>query len=407
MHFQEVRRAAAQDTISLPPPANSEGLEDLAVLKSCLKVIRELSGFRYAFAKDAMAETFAPLMASVEAKNELERQGLKVSLKSYFLSLILKDLENPDILLIDNYINALFNSANEAANGPITVQTVVNVVNSFPQDGINWRENPQTDEEQILLQPDTFPDSKAVQVELARWEKYSKELRDLDPLVHALLTNLYFMAISPLNRHNGRVTQILLQLSLMDQNINSPAPCLMLGRALMTNAHFGIEERLYGLRTRQWSPYLQYMLKTLSKAILLSGELLASLQRLYAQTEAYLKMIGLASHAAFLPVIFKHPACRTGEFSSIFTTRRQVASHILNDLARAGILERVEDGRDRVFYHTRLIELLESENYSFSPLPASIDPFVPLYQKGTPGRTKREPLPTREDGLPKFSVTGD
>lgn len=150
----------------------------------------------------------------------------------------------------------------------------------------------------------------------------------------------------------------------------------------------GIEERLYGLRTRQWSPYLQYMLKTLSKAILLSGDLLASLQRLYAQTEAYLKMIGLASHAAFLPVIFKHPACRTGEFSSIFTTRRQVASHILNDLARAGILERVEDGRDRVFYHTRLIELLESENYSFSPLPASIDPFVPLYQKGTPGSNK-------------------
>lgn len=65
-----------------------------------------------------MAETFAPLMASVEAKNELERQGLKVSLKSYFLSLILKDLENPDILLIDNYINALFNSANEACQRP-------------------------------------------------------------------------------------------------------------------------------------------------------------------------------------------------------------------------------------------------------------------------------------------------
>lgn len=196
-------------------PWISEGLEDLAVLKSCLKVIRELSGFRYAFAKDAMAETFAPLMASVEAKNELERQGLKVSLKSYFLSLILKDLENPDIVTIDNYINALFNCADAAANGPITVQTVVNVANSFPQDGINWRQNPQTEEEQILLQPDTFPDSKAVQVELARWEKYSKELRDLDPLVHALLTNLYFMAISPLNRHNGRVTQILLQLSLM------------------------------------------------------------------------------------------------------------------------------------------------------------------------------------------------
>ena len=56
MHFQEIRRAAAQGTISLPPPMDSEGLEDWAVLKSCLKVIRELSGFRYAFAKDAICQ---------------------------------------------------------------------------------------------------------------------------------------------------------------------------------------------------------------------------------------------------------------------------------------------------------------------------------------------------------------
>lgn len=27
MHFQEIRRAAAQGTISLPPPMDSEGLE--------------------------------------------------------------------------------------------------------------------------------------------------------------------------------------------------------------------------------------------------------------------------------------------------------------------------------------------------------------------------------------------
>ena len=229
--------------------------------------------------------------------------------------------------------------------------------------------------------------------------EYSKELRDLDPLVHALLTNLYFMAISPLNRHNGRVTQILLQLSLMGQNINSPAPCLMLGRALMTNAHFGIEERLYGLRTRQWSPYLQYMLKTLSKAILLSGELLASLQRLYAQTEAYLKMIGLASHAAFLPVIFKHPACRTGEFSSIFTTRRQVASHILNDLARAGILERVEDGRDRVFYHTRLINCLKAKTIASRLfLPLSIRLFLCI-KKERRDEQNESPFPQEKTGF--------
>lgn len=81
MHFQEIRRAAAQGTISLPPPMDSEGLEDLAVLKSCLKVIRELSEFRYAFAKDAMAETFAPLMAS----KRIRTTGFKSLFEGLFL----------------------------------------------------------------------------------------------------------------------------------------------------------------------------------------------------------------------------------------------------------------------------------------------------------------------------------
>lgn len=409
MQFQEIRRAASQGTISLPPPRDSEGLEDTSILKCCLAVTRALSDFRFAFAQDHMAQTAAHLMAVVEAKNEIERQGHTASLKEYFSSLILKDLEKYEISLLGSYVNALFACADQAKNGPITLQTIVNVANSFPQDGIIWRETEMSDGEVSLLQPDTFPDSKTVQVELARWDQYSRETRDLDPLVHALLTNLYFMAISPLNRHNGRVTQILLQLSLLGKDIDAPAPCLQLGRAFSSNAHFGIEERLYGLRTRQWSPYLQYMLKTLSKSLIFSMDLLGSLQRLYAQTENFLNMIGLSSHTAFLPVIFRHPACRTGEFSSIITTRRQVASHVLNDLARAGILEREEDGRDRVFYHTRLIELLESEHYTFSPLPASIDPFVPLYQKGTPGRVKRESTPAREPEEPnfKFTVTGD
>lgn len=84
MHFQEIRRAAAQGTISLPPPMDSEGLEDLAVLKSCLKVIRELSEFRYAFAKDAMAETFAPLIFC-RSQKRIRTTGFKSLFEGLFL----------------------------------------------------------------------------------------------------------------------------------------------------------------------------------------------------------------------------------------------------------------------------------------------------------------------------------
>lgn len=393
MHFQEIRRAATQGTISLPPPRDSEGLEDISVLKSCLKVTRDISNFRYAFAKDQMSSTWAHLMGVVEAKKELSRQQIDVALRPYFLSLILNSVENRDIVLLGEYVHALFESSQNAAAAPVNVKTVVAAANCFAQENINWRQDAISEEERPLITPNAFQDSHAIQLKLARWEAYSKDLRDQDPLVHALLTNLYFMAISPLNRNNGRVTQILLQAALMGNAIQSPAPCLQLGKAFSTNAHLGIEERLYALRTRRWSPYLIYMLRTISKAVAYSIELFSALQRLYSQTEFYLNRIGLPNHTAFLPVIFKHPACRTGEFSSICTTRRQVASHVLNDLTRAGILERTEDGRDRVFYNKRLFELLESDNYSFTPYPASLDPFVPLYQKGTPGRAKKENTP--------------
>ena len=387
MQFQEIRQAASQGTISLPPPKNSEGLENGIILKSCLEVTRQLSDFRYEFARSRIPETSARLMTIVEAVNQLVKRDTQVSLREYFQSEIVPATGNPDIVSLGNYIQALTEGAGNSPVSPLSVQTIVRVSNFFPQDHITWRQNRNTNEK--LLASDTFPDSKAVQFELVRWDTYSRTPNDLDPLVHALLTNLYFMAIAPLSAHNERTAQILLQLALMGKSIRSPAPSLQLGKALLTNAHFGTEERLYGLRTRQWTPYLQYMLRTLLKATTFSIELLRAIDRLYTQTEEYLKMIGLASHITFLPAIFSQPACRTGELSSFVSTRRQVASHILNDLARADILLRQEDGRDRLFFNKRLIELLESDNYSFSPLPTSINPFIPLYQKGSPGRQRK------------------
>lgn len=387
MHFQEIRQAASQGTISLPPPSNSEGLENELILKTCLKVVRELSDFRYSFATSRIPETSSRLMTIVEAKNQLMKRDHQVSLSDYFLSEIVPNPGVESLVLLDDYVKALTVGAKSAPFSPVSVKTIIQIANQFPADQITWRQNKDIGER--LLAPDTFPDSKAVQFELVRWDNYCRTPNDLDPLVHSLLCNLYFMAIAPLSRHNERIGQILLQLSLMGRDLNSPAPCIQLGKALVTNAHFGIEERLYGLRTRQWSPYLQYMLRTLLKATSMSIELLRSIDRLYNQTEDYLKNIGLSSHIAFLPAIFMHPACRTGELSSYINTRRQVASHILNDLAHANILSRTEDGRDRVFYNKRLIELLESDNYSFTPLPTAITPFIPLYQKGTPGRQRK------------------
>ena len=389
MQFQEIRQAASQGTISLPPPRDSEILEDATVLKACLQVTRLIGDFREAYTLSKMPLTFGHLMTIVEAANQLSKRGSLIDLRRFFLSEIVP-LSDEGTLLLENYLRACEAGRAELNGHPVSIDTIVRVANEFPQDKINWRKNQDSFEDKLFLPSEALVSSKELQNQLNRWEEYAGNSRDMEPLVHLILANLYFVAISPLSRHNERIGQILFQLGLMGENLHTPVACVQMGRALHTNAHFGVEERLHGLRTRQWSPYLNYMLRTLAKAFTLTLELLTALNRLYDATETYFKLIGLDTHVAFLPVIFDYPACRTGEFSGKTGTRRQVSSHILNDFAHAGILERVEEGRDKIFYHKRLIELLDSDTYTYSPFPASMDPFIPLYQKGGQSRQRKE-----------------
>lgn len=388
MQLQALRQAANQGTISLPPPCDSEGLEDIPTLKLCLKVTRQLSDFREAFVRCRNSDMIGRLMLTMEARYQVLGNSKSASLKDYFLSRIIPNPSNEDLVRMENYVNASLDLAKNAQVEPISVTTIVRIANHFLQDDLAWRRSDEVPKEIPLPESDLIFVSDQLPTQLEKWEHFSRHQRDMEPLVHLLLTSLYFVALSPLNKYNEKIGQILMQLAFMQPSLASPFPCLQFGHALRTNPHLGVEERRYGWRTQKWTPYLVYALTTISKSLTYSMDLLRAIERLHAQTEDYLKRLGMGGHHAFLEAVFTYPACRTGEFSSFTGTRRQVASHILNDLARAGILERVEDGRDRIFYHSRLIELLGSDSYAFTPLPCDAEPFELLYQKGASGKAK-------------------
>ncbi len=393
MQLQSLRQAASQGTISLPPPRDSEILEDVGVLKLCLDLSRKIGNFREAFALNPNRDTVGKLMLIVEAREQLSHSGKIISLKDYFYSDILPTTEDLDLLRMESYVNACLDAFDLGLAEHLSIETFIKVANQFAVDGINWRRSTEDLQEAPFIPKEDIPSGERLGAQIKLWEAYSQSQRDMDPYVHLILTILYFVALSPLNKHNERIGQILYQIGLLSPNIESPFPCIQLGKALRSNPHLGIEERLYGLRTQQWFPYLKFSLRTLVKAFEFSLDLIKAIERLENQTQQYLEQLELSSHVPFLPAIFACPACRTGEFSSISGTRRQVASHILNDLSRADILERLEDGRDKIFFNKRLIELLESPYYSFSPFKHDPTPFVPLYQKGVTGKSKIAPKP--------------
>ncbi|MCD8339796.1 MAG: hypothetical protein LUC43_06310 [Burkholderiales bacterium] len=379
-----------QETTVLPPPANSEILEDIGVLRSCLLLARSISNFREAYARCRSPETAGRLMLALQAREHIARKNQILSMQEFYTANIISDPSNDSFVRMEEYINACLDCSREAREKPLSIKSLTGIASHFLMDKISWRMPEDKLTENLLLPSNQMPNGEKLNHQLRLWELYARSYHNVDPYVHLILTYLYFLALSPLNKANQRVASILLQIGLMRKKIDTPFPCIQVDKAIKTNPHFGLEEKLHALRTGQWGPYLRYSLRTLTKAYEYSLELLESLERLFDQTINYLQRLGLEAHTHFIHTIFTFPCCRTGEFSSITGTRRQMSSHILNDLTNADVLERTEDGRDKIFVNKRLIELMESPKYSFSPFPKDIMPFTPLYQKGIPGKLKRE-----------------
>ncbi len=69
-----------------------------------------------------------------------------------------------------------------------------------------------------------------------------------------------------------------------------------------------------------------------------------------------------------LDVLFEQPYCRIGNVVDAGVVQRQAASRYLKALAQVGILSERKVGREKLFVHSRLLELLMSEQHTYAPL---------------------------------------
>jgi Fic family protein len=72
-------------------------------------------------------------------------------------------------------------------------------------------------------------------------------------------------------------------------------------------------------------------------------------------------------------LIFKLPYCRISSLVDAGIAQRQTASSYLKQLVEAGVLAEVESGKEKLFVHPKLYDLLTTENNAFK-----------LYEEATP-----------------------
>jgi Fic family protein len=198
---------------------------------------------------------------------------------------------------------------------------------------------------------------------LANWERFLHDAGDLDPLVRLAAGHYQFEAIHPFDDGNGRTGRILNLLFLVEQGLLA-SPVLYLSRAIIRNKA-DYYRLLLEVTTRDaWEPWVLYMLEAIGETARWTTGKIRAMRELLRAAAAFVRDRAPKIYSRELvDVIFAQPYARIGNVVGAGIAQRQTASTYLARLAEIGVLTPVQSGRDKLFVHRALLDLLTSETH--------------------------------------------
>ena len=214
----------------------------------------------------------------------------------------------------------------------------------------------------------TPPEGEALLRELlADWERFLHEETSLDPLIRMAVAHYQFEAIHPFTDGNGRTGRILNSLFLVEEGL-LPLPILYLSRYII--AHKADYYRLLLAVTRDaaWEDWLLYMLRGVGETAAWTTGKIAAIRKLSADTASYVReALPKIYSRELVDAIFEQPYCRIANLVDAGIAGRQAASRYLKGLAAAGVLREQAFGKEKLFMHPKLMNLLTRDGNAFEP----------------------------------------
>jgi Fic family protein len=220
----------------------------------------------------------------------------------------------------------------------------------------------------------TPPQGEAVLRELlSNWDQYLHDESDgLDPLIRMAILHYQFEAIHPFPDGNGRTGRILnvaylIQCGLLD------LPTLYLSRHILKTRgeYYSALERV--TTHGEWERWIVYMLTAVETTSYWTTRRIQAIRNLLSETNDYVRSAQLPkSHVRDLvDLIFVQPYCRISNLVDRGIAKRQAASTYLKELVRIGVLRELKSGNEKLFVHTKYMELLSREEHDFTPYERS------------------------------------
>ena len=149
-------------------------------------------------------------------------------------------------------------------------------------------------------------------------------------------------------------------------------PILYLSRYIIQNKS-DYYRLLIEVTTKQaWQDWILFIISGIEETARWTVEKIAAIRNLQSDTVDHMKssLPKVYSHE-LANLIFELPYCRISNLSDRGIAARQTASTYLKELVRIGILIEYPLGREKLFAHPRLIEVLTTDTNTWKPFVSS------------------------------------
>jgi Fic family protein len=268
------------------------------------------------------------------------------------------------------YRTALWRGFERLSGRPVSTNLAIDVCTTLRAIQTNVRRVPGTALRSLETGAAIYtpPDGEAhLRKLLANWEAFLHRLEELDPLVRMAVGHYQFEAIHPFEDGNGRTGRILNLLFLVEQGLLR-IPVLYMSGVIIRRKSEYYRLLLEVTTRRRWQPWLLYMLQVVEETSRGTTAKIRAIRTLFETAALYIreKAPKIYTHE-LVQVIFEQPYCRIENVVNAGIARRQTAAAYLASLSDIGVLTPVQGGREKLFIHRPLLDLLTSDTHEPSP----------------------------------------
>lgn len=352
------------------PPAKE--LETHAVLKRCITARAALAELKQAAELIPNPGVLIKTLPLLEARASSEIENIVTTTDRLFQYRYDDEQADPATREALRYSHALLEGYRALKERPLITRTAEQICSEIKGKEMTVRRIPGTalasgKDNRIIYTPPVGEDR--IRTLLANWENFLHTATQFDPLVRMAAAHYQFEAIHPFTDGNGRTGRVLNSLFLIEQGLLT-LPILYLSRYIIQNKAEYYRLLLAVTQEQAWESWLIYMLQGVEETAIWTTAKIGAMRTLAAHTAEYVrtKLPKIYTHE-LVNLVFELPYCRIANVTEAGIAGRQAASRYLKQLAGIGVLEETVVGKEKLFLHPKLMNLLIRDGNAFDPYP--------------------------------------